>query len=478
MSVFDTVSLGITIFYLLRFCYTIRTYRYALIICLATILYIASISYVITSQNNILLHSISFISMLIVVVLYVYTRKDYGIRKHLPPGSLSLTNSIHALTNEYFYQEQAQVHGNIFKYSQYYRPTICVVGIPHGTRLLKEYKDHLVASPLPFSQTIPDGFIRYMKDEKHRIYSPILCKAFPRKLVDQNKAYFQKEIQKQISSMSQLSQENSINPRKYLQEATFSCFTQVIFGITEKEEVFHRLKNIWLNMPKDYLTNSKSNQVTQAIKVLNALIHEKFSQLEKENCALYNLKSMNLKQEQIPTIYGNIIYTFLIGISNTSSLLCWVLKEMGENPEWLKKAKIDEGIVDCIVSEVLRLHQSEYIYRTITKSFSYENFSFPNHWQLRVCIRESHRDATVFEQPNVFNPQRFLDRKAPRNQYSPFGIDHHICFGYYLAKTVASVLTVELAQNSWKIEGDSKVQKSIRHWNHWEPSPKLRVVWT
>ena len=87
------------------------------------------------------------------------------------------------------------------------------------------------------------------------------------------------------------------------------------------------------------------------------------------------------------------------------------------------------------VRETLRLRQSEYIYRKVLDDIPVEDFVIPKGWLLRVCVRESHRDPLLFENPNGFNPDRFIARRYSRAEYSTFGASRVSCLGEHLTLT-------------------------------------------
>ena len=49
-----------------------------------------------------------------------------------------------------------------------------------------------------------------------------------------------------------------------------------------------------------------------------------------------------------------------------------------------------------IVQETLRLEQSESRYRRATADLELDGFRIPKDWLVRMCIRESHQDESVF----------------------------------------------------------------------------------
>ena len=208
---------------------------------------------------------------------------------------------------------------------------------------------------------------------------------------------------------------------------------------------------------------------------------------QERKCVLEYFSSDDAAHLEPITVLKNLLFLFLIGISNTTGLLRWVMQNLSEHPQWvsLVAMQLDNGdeaaakeISKRVVRETLRLHQSEYIYRTVSNSFRFENYRFPRGWLVRIAVRESHRDTDIFMQPERFDPDRFEQRSFGRREFSPFGLDHHVCVGATMASTVAELLVEELARKGpWRVISDGAPKRRRRHWQHWEPSSDLRIAW-
>ena len=94
----------------------------------------------------------------------------------------------------------------------------------------------------------------------------------------------------------------------------------------------------------------------------------------------------------------------------------------------------------------------------------------PAGWILRLCVNEAHRDPSVFEDPDRFDPARFRDRAWSRNEYSPFGGHTHGCMGAHLAHFLGRIFVEELAIGfDWTVVRDGPLERGSRHRDHWRP---------
>ncbi len=55
----------------------------------------------------------------------------------------------------------------------------------------------------------------------------------------------------------------------------------------------------------------------------------------------------------------------------------WLLAMLGKHPELGERMREDPALVDRFIMETLRLAQSEYLYRVVTRDFEFEGYLFP-----------------------------------------------------------------------------------------------------
>ena len=123
--------------------------------------------------------------------------------------------------------------------------------------------------------------------------------------------------------------------------------------------------------------------------------------------------------------------------------------------------------------ETLRLEQSEYLMRKALHDLHFEGFLIPKGWLVRIGVRESHRDGAIYDDPHVFNPDRFLANLYGIRQYSPFGLQQKSCVGKSLTLVMAERFVLALAREyRCMVVKDGPRELGAFHWR---PSAKLRV---
>lgn len=176
---------------------------------------------------------------------------------------------------------------------------------------------------------------------------------------------------------------------------------------------------------------------------------------------------------------------FIAGFETTSTLLSFACHEIMENPdiqqrlfeeiELVKQSLGQEELnyedvnkmsyLDAIVSETLR----KWPNATVTDRQCNRTILIPNPDGLGdVVIKEGelvwisiaglHRDAKYFEDPNVFNPERFNKENKKTIQpfsYIPFGIGPRSCIGNRFAMMMAKTILFHIVGN-FKLKPSSK----------------------
>ncbi|XP_059619104.1 uncharacterized protein LOC132263385 [Phlebotomus argentipes] len=164
----------------------------------------------------------------------------------------------------------------------------------------------------------------------------------------------------------------------------------------------------------------------------------------------------NLSVDQIT---GHAISFFVDGYESSSTVLSFVLWEVGRNPDVQKKlheeivkvlekhdnqfsyeALSEMKYLDMVIQETLRLNPPALaLHKTCTKSYVMP--TLPGHKKpvvlepgtsVLVPLYSIHHDPEIFPDPEVFDPLRFTDEeinKRPKCSYLPFGEGPRICVG-------------------------------------------------
>jgi cytochrome P450 len=173
---------------------------------------------------------------------------------------------------------------------------------------------------------------------------------------------------------------------------------------------------------------------------------------------------------------------------DVSGLIQWILKMLSDHPVWVARLREEpacleqeaegqaKGLATRVVMETLRLEQSDYLMRRALEEIKVGDFVILKGRLLRICVRESHRSAEVFADPERFNPDRFLTCSPPRSEYSPFGASRVSCLGEHFTIMMGRIFASEIARGfDWKV-----IEDGPREYDgfHWKPSSRLRLCLT
>ncbi|MEH6571239.1 MAG: cytochrome P450, partial [Halioglobus sp.] len=180
------------------------------------------------------------------------------------------------------------------------------------------------------------------------------------------------------------------------------------------------------------------------------------------------------------TSLGNLIYMVEIGRNDLRCLFRWMSKYGAENPEIISRigtetsrAALSAGSLSkTFVLETLRLNQSERLMRMVSRDIVFDGYHIPKNFMVRLCMWESHKSPDSFDEPFGFKPERFA-KGVGKDQFSPFGMDHHSCPFTDISINLGTLFIRLLARD---YEVDSVADGSpVRDQYHWQPAKTFSV---
>lgn len=434
----------------------------------------------------VLLHALAAISLAGFVAATVRARPGHGRRRRLPPGSLSISQSVQGLADRRFYLERARRHGPVFKAAQFHRGIVCVVGLERGHRLLAEHAAAIGSSPLPLTEDVTGGFVRYMDDATYARYGPLLRRAQTRPVTARSEPVMEAAARRELRRMAEdaaASGGRPLAPAPYFARIVHESFMAALFGIERGSETWRRFEALYAPIAAHDIAQPLPDDARRALAALRELLAAHADRLGAEggtpSCSLAELRAIDPGQPDAVCL-DNLVLTLKIASANVVSLLHWLTEMAAVHPDCVARLRDGGGerrdAIDRFVMETLRLHQSEYLYRVLTDDVDFEGFRLPGGWLLRVCVWESHRDPGVFDDPERFDPDRFAEPAFTASGYSPFGRGAHACNGIPLAKSIARAVFEALAQDfDCEIVPGGPPARDFRHWSHWRPGAALAL---
>jgi cytochrome P450 len=445
-------------------------------------------------------HILALVLAVAMAAAWYRARPEFGRNRRYPPGSLGVGQSLDALTDKTWYLRKSREHGPIFKMSQFGKPTVCVLGLERGRTLLSQHATSLESAVLPYNSTIPDGFLRFMTPEVHKVVAPFFRQVFsaiPLSHVEPRVRENYRRALARISAAS-LASPAGVRPRPFFERPVFESLAQMFYGLEHDDA---RVDTMFGCMPALLMgrtyTPGWRREVEAGLDTMRHAMRDVQRGWTTDAGAgppsvLRSMVAAMPDAVENATYTGNLALVNRVAFGDVTGLHDWVIKMCCDHGDWLAPvrtattAPIETGRSEGtsnpatrFVMETLRHEQSETLYRRVAETFEFEDMVLPKGWIVRVLVQESHQNAEFFPEPARFDPDRFAPRSYPRTAYSPFGCDAHRCMGAHLAQFLATIFVEELVRGyEWRVVSDGPPERMNRHFNHWRPSSRFRVVLT
>lgn len=155
------------------------------------------------------------------------------------------------------------------------------------------------------------------------------------------------------------------------------------------------------------------------------------------------------------------------GHETTGVALSWALYELGRHPEVIEKLRAELAehgkdpdpnllltlpYLDAVFKETIRLHPIlAECARIPMKPIQIRGRTIPANSALVVSIVGIHHHPDLYPEPDVFKPERFLERKYSAYEFLPFGGGHRRCLGAGLAEYSMKIALAEIV-TAWDFE--------------------------
>ncbi|MGH9383137.1 MAG: cytochrome P450, partial [Vicinamibacterales bacterium] len=361
-------------------------------------------------------------------------------------------------------------------------------------QLLHEHEEALGPSIQRFSHAIPGGFLRYMNVETHSLYGPLFRQALSLQTIAHGWPVAVATTRRELdvaASLAKGTRTGPVEPNEYLERIVTHTFQRILFGITPGTPASEQLTRVYAPLASMALSDQPTREARTALDELRRMLRAQSDEWRRRSgggdppvCALGELGRLDARMPDV-TCVDNLVFIYKISSANVAGLLRWLLAILGRHPEWIGRLRSElqapepsgpPALVDRIIMETLRLSQAEYLYRRLRLDLPFEGFVLPKGWLVRICVWESHRNVEAFDEPERFNPDRFLGRDFSRASYLPFGGDRHSCNGVALTNLICRAFLEEMTRAyDWAVEGPVELERDFRHWSHWRPGRRLRL---
>jgi retinoid hydroxylase len=410
------------------------------------------------------------------------------------PGDAGLPlikNTISALTKqELFYWEQNQKHGNIFRVSMpgLFKNIACLVG-PEANRLVFKDESDKLSSRLGnkfLSPILSPDMVLMQDGQQHRISRKLILPVF---LPQAIASYFDTIQAVVIETIDDWGKQGTIDLSAELHKLTLKMVVKIFLG-SEKTSEIEQVSE-WFTILVDSLNGviKWDHPLTMHGRgqAARRKIFDYVRQIIKERAARDDLaQSTDVLSLLLNTIdedgnrftetqvINQAIGFLFAGHDTTSSLMSWLLFELGNSPEWRQKLRDecrqvmgDQPIallqlrqlpnMTNTIKEGERMYPPAFIIsRMATADIEYGGYLIPAGWYVCIFPNMTHRLPEIYQNPDIFDPDRFAppreeDKKQPYSLIG-FGGGMHGCIGVELAQMEMKIILSTLLQKyDWTV---------------------------
>ena len=124
------------------------------------------------------------------------------------------------------------------------------------------------------------------------------------------------------------------------------------------------------------------------------------------------------------------------GHETTATTLAWAVERIRRHPHVVTRLvdEIDSGIEDYLDATLIEVQRSrpviDTVFRSVTPaSYQLGDWVLPHGQAIMVAIGLVHDDEAIYERPEVFDPDRFVDTRPDPSLWLPFGGGVRRCIG-------------------------------------------------
>ena len=221
-----------------------------------------------------------------------------------------------------------------------------------------------------------------------------------------------------------------------------------------------------------FIPTQANRQFKAAQKLLNGIIYEIIGQRRSQATAHSDLLAMllnasdgngNLMSDR--QIRDEVITIFTAGHETTANLLTWTLYLLARHPDVLAKLRQEldtlvQGEIPtaedlqqlvytrAVLNESLRIRPpAGILIRKIAKDTELDGYSLKQGWLAIFSIYNIHHHPDFWQQPEQFDPERFLNGENRRFSFMPFGTGERVCIGNHFALLESQLLLSMIIQH-------------------------------
>jgi len=408
-------------------------------------------------------------------------RAGWGTRHGWPPGGVGVGPE-HVTQPDYLSARERRF-GPVFKGNHTLAPMACIADLGLATNTYRARADDLGMMGMWFNRFIPTGGIRWGAGRHQAELRNLFARAVAPTLVRSWRPVMERRVRATLAEAARADGADTvgISLRDPLRGLVLGLWAEILLGVPEDDPAFPEVCERFTELDVYREPHPPDHQIEAWLDRLASIVQARAGIQGTDRVWSMADEMTRLEPGALGAadVMRGFLYNAITTRDDVGGLLLFVAHHVAEEPAWADALRADgeegERVAERFVSEVLRLDQSEYLYRQTRREIEIGDYVVPEGWYVRVCTREIHRDPVAFPQPERFDPDRFLDGGCGRDVYAPFGIDHRACVAEVLTRTLAQVVALELAR-SFDLEVIDDGPQAWSTYRHIAPSSRFRVA--
>lgn len=217
-------------------------------------------------------------------------------------------------------------------------------------------------------------------------------------------------------------------------------------------------------------------------ELLRRLIHDRRARVDAGDDMLGRIVRFNDEQEGLSEIdlHGHVAFMFLATFETSSTALAWALFLLAQHGEiWRQlKAEVRERLgnappdpvaldemplMDRVIREVMRIVTPvPTVVRVVQNPVELDGLPLLKGDRVMCSLYGTHHSPDLYEEPERFNPDRWLTIKRGAFEYVPFGYGAHSCLGIDLATLfLKTTLTIICQRATLSVVEGTRINRRV-----------------
>jgi cytochrome P450 len=267
--------------------------------------------------------------------------------------------------------------------------------------------------------------------------------------------------------------DKEVDVRDQMKFFVFKSVMEIFFSETLDDD-FIKIKNnietVSDKIADDIKDDTFEESTRQLREICKNIVDRRIESKENKNDFVdMIINSYNNKKIDFDDLYSETLSLVLGSYETTAYVLEWAIYYLSINKDWQEKIFEKENL-EAFIKEVLRMSppiwNSE---RLAIEDVVVDGTLIPSGTKIVISSLAMHRDDSVFENPDSFNPERWFENKElSKGEYFPFLFGKRQCIGKEFGLMEMRIVLTKIAEK-FEIE---LINKEVFHTGGMSYRPK------